>query len=187
MKELSLNLLDIVQNSLAAGARLVEIRLREAADGWLTFSVRDDGCGMDAETVKRVLDPFYTTRTTRKVGLGIPLLKLAAEQTGGEVSITSSQGPSHATTVKATFDTRHIDFTPLGDVVSTVCSLIQGNPRVDFLFEHETPAGSVRLSTAEMRGMLGDVPLDSFEVLQWVKEYLSEQYAQLNLRKEDSI
>ena len=187
MKELSLNILDIAQNSLTAGASLVEIHLRETADGWLSVRISDDGCGMDAQTVGRVLDPFYTTRSTRKVGLGIPLLKLAAEQTGGEVTITSSQGASHGTTVCATFYMEHIDFTPLGDIVSTLCSLIQGNPAVDFLFEHETPAGNVRLSTAEMREMLGDVPLDSFEVLNWVKEYLSEQYAQLNQRKEDSI
>jgi hypothetical protein len=187
MKELSLNILDIAKNSLTAGASLVEIHLEESEAGWLTLLIRDDGCGMDEETVGRVLDPFYTTRTTRKVGLGIPLLKLAAEQTGGEASITSSQGASHGTTVCATFDMTHIDATPLGDVVSTVCLLLQGSPQVDFDFLHRTPKGEVRLSTKEMRQILGDVPLDSFEVLTWVKEYLSEQYAQLNQRKEDSI
>lgn len=178
MKELSLNILDIAQNSLAAGASRVEIALREDASGRLTLTIRDNGRGMDEETVRRVTDPFYTTRTTRKVGLGLPLLKLAAEQTGGTMEIVSSQTPPAGTTVTAVFDTAHIDFTPLGDIVSTVCNLIQGSPSVDFLFTHETPRGSVELSTAEMREMLGDVPLDSYEVLAWVRDYLNEQYAQ---------
>ena len=89
MKELSLNILDIAKNSVTAGAKHIGILLREEADGWLTLTIQDDGKGMDEETLRRVTDPFYTTRTTRKVGMGIPLLTLAAEQTGGTVTIRS--------------------------------------------------------------------------------------------------
>ena len=181
MKELSLNILDITQNSLTAGATLVGISLLEDEQGILTLTIFDDGKGMSEEIVKGVTNPFYTTRTTRKVGLGLPLLKLAAEQAGGDLKIVSrvDDGATlhHGTTVTATFDTKSIDFTPIGDMVSTLCTLIQGNDKVDFEYIHKTPAGQVTLSTKEMRQMLGeDIPLSSFEVLAWVKEYLIEQY-----------
>lgn len=184
MKELSLNVLDIVQNSLTAEATLVKIDLTEDENGWLTLSVADDGKGMSEEVLKGVTDPFYTTRTTRKVGLGIPLLKLSAEQTGGFVTISSKQRSEgttdHGTVIKATYDTKSIDFTPIGDMVSTLCSLVQRGGEVDFEYSHVTPSGSVTLKTAEMRQMLGaDIPLNSFEVLEWLKSYLTEQYEAL--------
>ena len=107
MKELSLNILDVAKNSVVAGASLVEITLNTDVEGKLTLCIKDDGCGMSEQTVRNVTDPFYTTRTTRKVGLGLPLLKLAAEQTGGTLEIVSSQSEqNHGTTVKATFDTK---------------------------------------------------------------------------------
>lgn len=183
MKELSLNILDVTQNSITAGSSLIKISLSEDADGILTVSIKDDGCGMSEEVVKRVIDPFYTTRTTRKVGLGIPLLKLAAEQTGGTLSITSvvddGKNTDHGTEIKATFDTKNIDFTPIGDIVSTVCILIQSADKVDFEFVHTTPKGKVELYTLQMRQMLGDVPLSSFEVIEWTREYLNEQYSMI--------
>lgn len=177
MKELSLNILDVTGNSVKAGAENIHISLVLAADGWLTLTIADDGCGMDAETLKRVSDPFYTTRTTRKVGLGIPFLRLAATQTGGEVKYESALGAG--TTVTATFDTASIDFTPLGDMISTVTTLIMGAPAIDFLYEHTTPQGSVRLDTKELRAVLGDVSLASVEVIDWISEYLREQYDSL--------
>lgn len=181
MKELSLNILDITQNSLTAGATLVGISLIEDEKGKLTLIISDNGKGMDEETLKGVTNPFYTTRTTRKVGLGLPLLKLAANQTGGDISITSKvkdgECTDHGTTVTATFDTKSIDFTPIGDMTSTICTLIQGNDKVDFEYIHKTPAAEVKLSTKEMRQMLGeDIPLSSFEVIAWVREYLLEHY-----------
>ena len=180
MKELSLNILDIAKNSVKAGASLVQILLKET-DAELTLTIADDGCGMTEEILRGVSDPFYTTRTTRKVGMGIPLLKLAAEQTGGEVKITSrheSTHPTdHGTEVVAVFFKNHIDFTPMGDVVSSIITLIQGNPMIDFLFRHETDALCAELDTRQMREILGtDVPLNSFEVLQWIEGYLQEQY-----------
>ena len=175
MKELSLNILDIAENSVKAKATLTEIFLDEEEEK-ITLIIKDDGCGMSEEMVKSVVDPFCTTRTTRKVGLGIPLLKMAAEQTGGEVKITSSQGENHGTTVTATFFKNHIDFTPLGDVISTITTLIQGHPDTDFLFVHKKAGGEVRLDTREVREVLEDVPLNCYEVIKWTEEYLKEQY-----------
>ena len=182
MKELSLNILDITENSVKAGATLTEIILEES-ETTLTITIRDDGCGMSPEMVESVTNPFCTTRTTRRVGLGIPLLVLSAEQTGGFVEIRSKQADgtdtTHGTTVVAHYNKNHIDFTPLGDVVSTVTTLIQGHPDTDFLFEHTKGDGKVRLDTRELREILIDVPLDSFEVLQWIDENLKEQYNEI--------
>ncbi len=185
MKELSLNVLDITQNSITAGATLIEISLIEDEQGILTLRIADDGCGMSEETVRRVIDPFYTTRTTRKVGMGIPLLKLAAEQAGGEVHIQSvtkeADSINHGTVITATFDTKSIDFTPVGDMVSTLCTIIQGHPEVDYRYLHQTAAFHVSLDTAELRAVLGaDIPLSSFEVIGWISDYLTQQYQNEN-------
>ena len=180
MKELSLNILDISENSVKAGATLVEITLTESQDS-LTISIKDDGCGMDAQTLKSVENPFYTTRTTRSVGLGIPLLKMAAEQTGGDVKISSTvddgTGGEHGTVITATFFKNHIDFTPLGDVIATVTTLIQGHPDIDFLYTHTADGIEVVLDTREIRAVLEDVPLDSYEVICWIRGFLEEQYS----------
>ena len=176
MKELSLNLLDITENSVKAGATLTEISILENSDT-LTMIVKDDGCGMSDEILKTVENPFYTTRTTRKVGLGIPLLKMAAEMTGGSVKIVSStDAATHGTTVTAVFYKNHLDFTPLGDIKETVVTLIQGHPDTDFLFVHQCENGEVKLDTRELRVILEGVPLDTYEVIVWIKEYLNEQY-----------
>ena len=180
MKELSLNILDITENSVKAGASLTEILIEEN-DETLLLRITDDGCGMSEETVKTVQNPFYTTRTTRKVGLGIPLLKLAAEQTGGHIRITSATaekaGDSHGTVVEAVFFKNHLDYTPLGDIVSTVITLIQGHPNTDFLFTHKKGQNEVCLDTRELRSVLEDVPLNSFDVILWVKENLESEYS----------
>ena len=174
MKELSLNILDVAQNSVSAKAKNITVSILEDESGIMTLTISDDGCGMSPETLKRVSDPFYTTRTTRHVGLGIPLLKLCAEQTGGKLEIKSELGVG--TTVTATFDTRHIDFTPLGDMVSTVTALIMGAPDIDFNYIHKTPNAEAELSTSQLREVLGDVSLANPEVIEWIKEYLTEQY-----------
>lgn len=178
MKELSLNILDIAENSVKAKATLTEIFLNEN-DETITLIIKDDGTGMPEEIVKGVTDPFYTTRTTRKVGLGLPLLKMAAEQTGGNIKIVSSQGDDHGTTVEAVFYKNHLDFTPLGDVISTITTLIQGHPDTDFLFIHNKNDNQVRLDTREIRQVLEGVPLNTYDVIQWINEYLREQYDNL--------
>ena len=135
MRELSLNILDIAQNSITAGATLIAIRVAEdtAADR-LTIAVQDDGKGMTAEQVARVMDPFYTTRTTRKVGMGIPLFRMAAQQTGGDLSIDST--PGAGTTVTATFGLSHIDRMPLGNMADTMCILMGCNEQINFSFTY---------------------------------------------------
>ncbi|MBR1532017.1 MAG: sensor histidine kinase [Eubacterium sp.] len=182
MKELSLNILDVAENSVKAGATLTQILIVEQGD-LLTLTFKDDGCGMSEEVVRSVTDPFYTTRTTRKVGLGVPLLKLAAEQTGGNLTVqskTAEEHPdSHGTEVTATFYKNHLDFTPLGDVISSITTLIQGHPDTDFLFSHKTENGEVMLDTRELRQVLGDVPLDTYDVIKWIEDYLKEQYAEI--------
>lgn len=188
MKELSLNILDIAQNSIRAGARHVEIALTDGG-GWRTLTVTDDGSGMDEALLRRVTDPFATTRTTRPVGLGLPLLKLAAEQTGGALSIDSrtaqagdagtafAAGSAHGTRVTATFDPGHIDCVPLGDLAATVVTLLQGSPEIDFRFMIAL-AGMPEpfvLDTAQMREALGgEVPLSEPEVLAWAREGVEE-------------
>ena len=182
MKEISLNILDIAENSVRANATLTKIELNET-DSELLLKISDDGSGMEREVLEGVINPFYTTRTTRKVGLGIPLIKLAAEQTGGSFEIRSkhiNEHPeNHGTVVEVKFIKNHIDYTPLGDTVSTVTTLIQGHPETDFVFCHEFFDKSVLLDTRELRRELGDIPLNTYEVIKWVEEYLVEQYSTL--------
>ncbi|MBR4073094.1 MAG: ATP-binding protein, partial [Clostridia bacterium] len=175
MKELSLNILDITENSVKAGAALTEILLDET-EAELSVTIRDNGCGMTEEVLKGVTDPFYTTRTTRNVGLGLPLLKMAAEQTGGYMTVESKHKDKFpencGTTVKAVFNKNHIDYTPLGDIISTLVTIIQGHPDTDFYFLHKKNEKCVELDTRQLRDILEDVPLNSYEVLSWVGGYL---------------
>ena len=178
MKELSLNILDITKNSVRAGATLIKISLFQNIDGWLELTISDNGCGMSEEMLKNVTDPFCTTRKTRSIGMGIPLLKMAAEQTGGTIKLSSSTTPGKSgTVVKATFNTKSIDFMPIGDIVSTICILIAGSPEIDFEFCDTTPQRTVALKTTELKEVLGeDISLAEPEVQLWLKEFLTEQY-----------
>ena len=179
MKDLSLNLLDIAENSVKAEATLTQLLLTQEGD-ILTFQVVDNGKGMTQDVLKGVTDPFYTTRTTRKVGLGLPLLRMAAEQTGGTMEVTSKHRDDHpadhGTVVTAVFHTDHIDCPPVGDLVATMTTLIQGHPDTDFYFRHTTDAVTVELDTRELRAVLGDVSLAEYEVLQWITGFLQDQY-----------
>ena len=174
MRELSLNVMDIAQNSISAGASLITIRVEEdrPADT-LSISVEDNGKGMSPETVQKVIDPFYTTRTTRPVGMGIPLFRMAAEATGGSLSITSK--PGAGTTVTAVFGLSHIDRLPLGDMDGTVSTLVRMNPGLDFCYIHRVDGREFVFDTREIRDILGDVPLDDPDVALWLNEYLREQ------------
>ena len=175
MKELSLNILDIAMNSVKAGATYISIEILDDTDE-MQVTITDNGCGMTPDVLQRVTDPFCTSR---KVGLGIPFYKLAAEQTGGKFSIqskTKDEGES-GTRVFATFVKSHIDCMPLGNITDTVITLIQGSPDIDFMFTHKCGNAEVRLSTSELREVLSDVPLNTPEVLLWIEEYLKEQYS----------
>lgn len=184
MKELSLNVLDIACNGIKAGAKNISVLLTQERRR-LIIEITDDGCGMTAETLLRVTDPFTTSRTTRKVGMGIPLIKLAAEQTGGSISIVSrheSEYPdTHGTTLTAVFYTDHIDCPPIGDIISTVTTLIQGSPDIDFIYRHSFAEDEIRLDTREMREILGNgISLSSPEIINWIADFLREEYAVRN-------
>ena len=173
MRELSLNVMDVAQNSVRAEATVVRITVTESdKDDRLTIEIADNGCGMTQEQVQQVIDPFFTTRTTRKVGLGVPLFKLSAEQTGGSFDIQSEKGVG--TTTTASYVKSHVDMTPLGDINSTVKILIQCNPQIDFVYTCTTDNGSFTLDTRELREVLGDVSLDTPDVLEWIGQYLEE-------------
>ena len=173
MRELSLNVMDVAQNSVRANATVVRISVTESdKEDRLTIVIADNGCGMTQEQVQQVIDPFFTTRTTRKVGLGVPLFKLSAEQTGGSFDIQSEKGVG--TTTTASYVKSHVDMTPLGDINSTVKILIQCNPDIDFVYTCTTDNGSFTLDTRELREVLGDVSLDTPDVLEWITDYLEE-------------
>ena len=175
MREIALHLLDIVQNSVTAGAAHVDIRFDLDADGMLTMSVKDDGRGMSPELLERVRSPFVTTRTTRKVGLGIPLLQQNAMLSGGDVRLESEDGVG--TLIRARFNTASIDCLPLGDLAETLATLIMGSPdRPEFSLTCTGPAGEASFSTEEIRAALGpEVSLAEPEVVQWIRQSLQEE------------
>jgi len=178
MKEISLNILDITQNSVAAGAKRIVLTVDSSNDS-LRFSVEDNGCGMSEEMVANVTDPFTTTRTTRKVGLGIPLLQEATEQTGGGISIRSKVG--EGTTIQANYKKNHIDCPPLGDMAETVSLLIQAmDDDVTFVYHRIGDRGEYQLSTEELHQILGeDISLKEPDVLLWIRDYVRENEAEI--------
>ena len=174
MKELSLHLLDVAKNSVSARAERIDLTLEEDDARCYRLTIADNGCGMSPEFLAQVTDPFTTTRTTRKVGLGLPLLRMTAEQTGGSLEIESRVG--EGTTVTALFHGSHIDCPPLGDLSGTVALLIQGAPDVEWTWKRTTPKGTYTLDTRQLREILGpDVPLSEPSVALWIGEYLQEQ------------
>lgn len=175
MRDLSMHVLDIAQNSIKAGAKLVRICFERNAADRLTFCVQDDGCGMSAEFLAKVTDPFTTTRTTRKVGLGIPMLKQSAEMCGGSFGIESEVG--RGTTIHATFDLRNIDCIPMGDICDTLLTLIVLNPETpEFLFHAVSAEREALFDTRQVRKVLGGVALNEPEIAAWVKESIDEEF-----------
>ncbi|HIX53369.1 MAG TPA: ATP-binding protein [Candidatus Lachnoclostridium stercoripullorum] len=173
MTEIALNILDVAENSTRADASLVTIAVTADTRGdRLTVVIADDGCGMTEEQVSQVTDPFFTTRTTRRVGLGVPFFKYAAESTGGTFAIRSA--PGKGTTVTAVFVLSHIDRMPLGDISGVIHDLIVYHPDTDFCYTYEYDGKSFTLDTREFREILGDIPLNSPEVSSYISDYLTE-------------
>lgn len=174
MRELSLNVLDIAQNSIYAGATLIEIDINENFNSGITIiKIMDNGKGMTDKQVDSVKDPFYTTRKTRKVGLGIPFFTMAAEMTGGNLEINSSLGIG--TTITATFINSNIDMIPIGDINSTISILIKCNPSLDFIFRRTVNGNHFVLDTREIKKILGeDVPINNSDVSIWINDFLKE-------------
>ena len=175
MRDLSMHVLDIAQNSIKAGASLVTIGFTVDEKRVLTFFVRDDGCGMPPELLARVTDPFTTTRTTRKVGLGIPMLKQSAEMAGGSFGIESTLG--EGTYIHASFDLANIDCIPMGEICDSLLSLIVLNPDApEFVFQASAPGREALFDTRLVRAALGGVKLNEPDVTAWVKESIDEEF-----------
>ncbi|MEY1639628.1 ATP-binding protein [Tenuifilum osseticum] len=180
MKDLSLHILDIVQNSVVAGAKVIQIIIEiNTANDYIEFTVKDNGKGMEQEFLKRVVDPFTTTRTTRKVGLGIPLLKQNAELTGGTFSIDSE--PGVGTALKARFVRSHIDCLPLGDLGGTIALLLCSYPDIEFKVSVVVDTTEFSVSTSELRQALDGVPLNEPSVYPLVKEYIYSNLDELQI------
>jgi signal transduction histidine kinase len=179
MLELALHLLDIAENSTRAGAKTVDISLREDdLKNRLSMVISDDGQGMDKETLEKALDPFYTTKKVRRVGLGLPMLAQAAEKTGGKLILESTLGKGTRTAV--TFGLSHIDRQPLGDVAGALVALIAGNPETRFIYAHEHNDQVYRLDTDDLKNELGDVPLNHVEVLKFIRDHIKEGLKEIN-------
>lgn len=179
MEELALNVLDIASNSVRAGASLIRVSVSADTDSdLLTIEVADNGKGMDEEFLKTVCDPFATTRKTRKVGMGIPLFKMAAESTGGEFSIQSSLGVG--TLTRATFTLSHIDRTPLGDIASSITVLIGQAENSEVLFEYSVNGNKYVFDTREIKRVLDGVDINSAEIIVYLKEMIDENIAKIN-------
>ncbi len=172
MRELSLHILDVLENALAAGATDVELIIEEnKATDRLTITVRDNGRGMDDKQVKRIFDPFFTTRTTRRVGLGVPLLKAAADRCNGCLTINSK--PGYGTTLQVTFQHSHIDRAPLGDIRGTLLAFILSGT-CDLSYVHRVDDEAFAFDTTDIRSNLGDIPLTHPAVREWLREFLAE-------------
>lgn len=173
MEELALHILDLAENSLAAGARRLEIRLTESRrEDRLRLEITDDGCGMSQQDLRRALDPFFTTHSPRKVGLGLPLLEQAARAAGGELRIESQ--PGVGTQVTAEFRLSHPDRQPLGDMGATLLALAAGHPEVEILYRHSTEEKLTTFSSAAVRSRLGGVRLNSPAGIAALKAALQE-------------
>lgn len=178
MRELSLHILDIVQNSIKAEASLIKIEITEDLnEDFLSIAINDNGSGIDERVLCKITDPFVTSRTTREVGLGLSLFKAAARRCGGDIEIKSS--PGKGTSVKAVFVHSHLDRAPLGDIAGTVITIITTNPAIDIIYHHFFYRGNSSwedflFDTREIKKQLEDVSINKPQVLNWIEDYLRE-------------
>ena len=179
LDDLSKHVLDIAENSMAAGARRIVVTLQERdREGWVELRVEDDGCGMDPETVARVTDPFVTSRTTRRVGLGIPFLKQVAELCDGELHLASEKGKG--TTLAARFRADAVDCPPLGDLAATVVTLLAGSPDRSWTFRFFRGDGAFEVDRDALVEILEDPRLfQTPAVAHWVRNYVEEGLTEL--------
>jgi anti-sigma regulatory factor (Ser/Thr protein kinase) len=179
MEDLSLHILDVSENAVDAGATKLWIVVQEdAARDLLSVEITDNGRGMDAGEKARALDPFYTTRTTRRIGLGLPLLRAAAIDANGHLDVLSS--PGEGTTVIAKFQLSHIDRKPLGDIAGTLVALVAGRPELDLSYRHVRNERSIEFTTAELRRQLADIPVNSPEALRFLRDYVTQEENELH-------
>ncbi len=180
MKDLSLHILDIAQNSITAKAKSIVIGIEEdSAANTYIIRVEDDGCGMSKEVLELVTDPYYTSRTTRRVGLGIPLFKQNAEQTGGYLAIDSE--PGRGTVIEAMFVHDNIDRPELGDISGVLLLLIGANPELHFRYVHRKDGQGYALDTRELQEALDDMPVSNPNILGYIKEMITENLAAIDV------
>jgi len=173
MKDLSLHILDIVENSVRAEADTIEIRITEdKMRDLLTVEVIDNGKGMDEETQKKVLDPFYTSKTVRRFGLGLPLLAESARAANGLLIIDSKKG--EGTKIKATFQESHIDRRPLGDMGQTIISLVLGSPEINLIYRHKKDSLEYIFDTKKIKSRLKETPMNSLVGIRTIREDLKK-------------
>ena len=184
MRELSLHIMDIMENGIGAGADLIRLSIEEDhRKNLLLVSVTDNGQGIPEALLDRVTDPFYTTRTTRRVGLGLSLFREASRRCGGEFSISSKEG--EGTKTEATFRMDHIDLAPMGDIAGVMTSLIMGSPEVDFIYSHQADDQRFHLDTRAVRSELEGVPLNHPKVLQYLAETIREGLTGIRRKREE--
>lgn len=178
MRELALHVLDLVQNSIRAAASLIEIGLLEdpVADR-LVLRIVDNGKGIPEEKLSQVTSPFFTSRTTREVGLGLSLLEQAVKLTQGELQLKSKE--EQGTELAASFTLSHLDRPPLGDLTGTLMALIVPNPELDFVYEHCCGERCFKLDTREIKRELNGVAINHPEVVKWLRSYVTEGIQQL--------
>ena len=165
--------MDIIQNSVRAEASLVELKIKESLkDDLFSISIKDNGFGMSEEVLAKAIDPFFTTRTTRKVGLGLSLLKQNAEQTGGRMEMVSKEG--EGTKLDAVFSHQHLDRPSLGDIAGTMVLLVGANPEMDFKYTHITDKGEYIFDTTEVKEVLDGMPVSDPNIMQYLKEMIKE-------------
>jgi hypothetical protein len=173
MLELAAHILDIAENSIRAGATLVSIIINEdEKENLLSIEINDDGSGMSKEEIKKVFDPFYTTKTVRRIGLGVPLLYDAAQRAGGNLHLDSIKGKG--TKLTATFQLDHLDRQPMGDIIGTLITLIAGNCDVDFLFRHKNNDRQFEMDTRDIRKEIDEIPLNHPEILKYIRGVLED-------------
>ena len=178
MKEIGLHIMDIVQNSIRAGAGEITVTLNESVtDDTLILTVADNGKGMDEETLRKATDPWFTSRTTRKVGLGLPLLQMNASLSGGGVTIDSS--PGTGTTVTASFRYTHVDRPPLGDVSGTIALMILSNPSINIVYSHICEGTVWSISTSEIKEALGEEAVTDLTIVRQIREIINENVAEI--------
>jgi len=181
LEDLSLHILDIVENAIAARAKRIEILVvEEPSKDRLTIEIRDDGIGMDKEMRQKATDPFFTTRSSRRVGLGLSFMAQAAQEAGGWLRVESELGKG--TKVIASFQYHHIDRKPLGSMVETVMTLFFGNPELEILYAHQKDGKPFALSSSWVKNHFKDRPLIDPEVIQWVERYLKEGLKQIGVQ-----
>ncbi|MEC9485751.1 MAG: ATP-binding protein [Candidatus Izemoplasma sp.] len=183
MNELSLHILDICENSISANASLIEITIEESTtQNTYTITITDDGHGMNKKTLSQVSDPFFTTRTTRKVGLGISLFKLACELTGGTFQIDSIE--KEGTLIKAEFVRDHINRAPVGDIEETLTVLLMNDAGIDIRYVHMIDHQTYYFDSREVKQILNDVPITDYNVILWIKNNIKEGL--LSIQKEET-